>query len=368
MRRPDPSLSELLFDEPYLFDFFQAVRLLEKITEGGGPVGHDVTPARESVRFIADLGLKFTPSPIANLEPGVAPVAGGEKGPPRMTTAFLGLIGAAGALPTVYTQELIELKRERRLRGERRPSVALGFLDLFHHRLISLYYRAWQKYNVPSLWMSGDDDPDEPTGSDAFSRHIFDFIGLGSSSLRNRQAVADGVIAYYAGFFVQQHRPAVSLELLLADHFGKETRVIPFFGQWLTLQEDQQSRMGRSGAFNCLGIDTVVGRNVWDDQSKFRVRIGPLGLDEFLDFLPGGRLVDELMDLIRLFVRGELDFDVQLVLKAADVPWCRLSSDPASAARLGQTSWLRSQDFVDDKDDSIIRPNPLGASRSRSPL
>ena len=121
--------------------------------------------------------------------------------------------------------------------------------------------------------------------------------------------------------------------MLLQDHFGQPARVITFFGQWLRLHEDQQSRMGRNGSFNRLGIETVAGQKVWDDQSKFRVRIGPLGFEEFRDFLPGGRLADELMDLIRFFVRGELDFDVQLVLKADEVPMCCPSGATQEARR-----------------------------------
>jgi type VI secretion system protein ImpH len=358
MRRSDPPLAHLLFEEPYLFDFFQAVRLLERISGGRGPVGHDVAPSREAVRFVAHLGLTFPPSPISSIEPGADSSA-----PPRMTTPFMGLIGASGALPTVYTEALIALK------SRRRNAAALDFFDLFHHRLISLFYRAWEKYNVPSLWDRGDPEHPGIAGFDAFSKHLFDLIGLGSSPLRDRQAVPDGALIYYAGFFAQQHRPAVVLELLLSDHFGQPARVISFYGQWLRLQEDQQSRMGGiDGAFNRLGVDTVVGRKVWDDQSKFRVRIGPLGFEDFRDFLPGGRLADSLMDLIRFFVRGELDFDVQLVLKAEEVPWCQLSKDPRAATQLGRTSWLRTREFIRDADDSVARP-PLaetprpGASR-----
>ena len=52
-RRPDPPLSEELFDEPYRFDFFQAVRLLERLGPDAAPVGRDGPPAREVVRFRA---------------------------------------------------------------------------------------------------------------------------------------------------------------------------------------------------------------------------------------------------------------------------------------------------------------------------
>jgi type VI secretion system protein ImpH len=267
-----------------------------------------------------------------------------------MTTPFMGLIGASGALPTVYTEALIALKNRRR------NAPALDFLDLFHHRLVSHFYRAWEKYNVPALWERGNREAPGEVGRDAFSKHLFDLIGLGPEPLRNRQAVSDGALLYYSGFFAQQHRPAGVLEQLLRDHFGQPARVLSFHGQWLRLQEDQQSRMGRNGTFNRLGIDTVAGRKVWDDQGKFRVRLGPLGFEELRDFQPGGRHADELMDLIRFFCRGELNFDVQFVLKAEEVPACRSSRDPKVASQLGRTSWLKCREFTRDADDAVSRP------------
>lgn len=370
MRRSDPALADLLFQEPYRFDFFQAVRLLEAIRKGRSPVGLDGHPSNEVVRFVGQLSLTFPPSAIASLEPA-APVGGADSepsipGPPRMTTPFMGLIGASGALPTVYTEALIALK------GRRRNAPALDFFDLFHHRLVSLFYRAWEKYNVPALWERGDREAPGHVGRDAFSKHLFDLIGLGLEPLRDRLAVNDGALLYYSGFFAQQHRSVVVLEQLLRDHFGQPAAVLSFHGQWLRLQEDQQSRMGRDGAFNRLGIDTVAGRKVWDDQSKFRVRLGPLGLEELRDFQPGGRSTDELMDLIRFFCRGELDFDVQFVLKAEEVPACQLSKNPGSAARLGRTSWLKCREFTRDADDAVSQPaehprsDGTGPSRSGS--
>ena len=177
MRRSDPALADLLFQEPYRFDFFQAVRLLETIREGRSPVGLDGHPSDEVVRFVGHLSLTFPPSSIESLEPGPSAGKGHSEpsipGPPRMTTPFMGLIGASGALPTVYTEALIALKTRRR------NAPALDFLDLFHHRLVSHFYRAWEKYNVPALWERGNREAPGEVGRDAFSKHLFELIGLG---------------------------------------------------------------------------------------------------------------------------------------------------------------------------------------------
>jgi type VI secretion system protein ImpH len=114
--------------------------------------------------------------------------------------------------------------------------------------------------------------------------------------------------------------------------------------------------MGTRGVFNQLGRDVVVGRKVWDLQSKFRVRLGPLSFAEFRALLPGGETSERLMQLVRFYVRAELEFDVQLVLKAEEVPACRLSADSQKAAQLSRYSWLKRGEFQWDADEAVFRP------------
>jgi type VI secretion system protein ImpH len=360
-RRSGPALSDQLFEEPFRFNFFQAVRLLGRLAPGRAPVGQDGPYDREVARFVQHLTLSFPASSIAELErsygpriprPGQPPrVDGGEDGqPPRMVTSFMGLVGPLGALPTVYTEQLVGP-------GAQRHGAAVDFLDLFHHRLVSFFYRAWEKYNLPALWEKGAKAGTGPgAGDDAFSVHLFDLIGLGLAPLRNRQAFPDASLLFHVGIFAQQHRSAVMLERLLRDQFGHPVTVRSFSGQWLRLEPEQRSRAGRGGSFNALGRDAVAGRKVWDVQSKFRVRIGPLTFRQFRELLPGGAASDRLMHLVRFYVRAELDFDVQLILQAEEVPSCRSSRDPAAAAQLGRYAWLKRREFDRDPDEAIFRP------------
>ncbi|MEW4568329.1 type VI secretion system baseplate subunit TssG [Tautonia sp. JC769] len=361
-RRPDPGLSDRLFADPTPFDFFQAVRLLEHLGTASGrlPVGHDGPPSREAVRFLAHLSLSFPPSAITGIdgpspresgppsESPDAPPRGPEwEAPPIMTTAFLGLVGPLGALPTVYTEALVGPDRRRR-------AAAAMFFDLFHHRIVSLFYRIRQKYHIPLLW-----EASRTAGgsrADRFARHLFDLIGLGSPALHNRLAVEDDALLFYSGLFAQQHRPAVMLERLLRDHFEIPARVQSFHGQWLRLEPDQRTRLGRRGPYHGLGTEAIVGRKIWDDQSKFRVCLGPMGFQDFRKFLPEGDAFHALMDLIRFFVRSELDFDVRLILKSAEVPPCRLSARHGQASQLGRTSWLNRRPDRPDADDAVLRP------------
>lgn len=346
-RRSDVALIERLFEEPFRFDFFQAVRLLERIGKSHAPVGLDGPYARETVRFAQHVSMIFPASAVESLERD----AGGDDAPPRMETPFIGLVGFCGALPTVYTEELLGPRGKHR-------GPAVDFFNLFHHRVVSLFYRAWKKHHLPAQWEEGlDRDPRRPVGDDApFTAGLFDLLGLGLASLRERQPFADESLLFYTGVFAQQHRSAVMLERLIADRFGHPAEVLSFAGQWLRLRSEEQTRLGRSGGFNRLGREAVAGRKVWDAQSKFRLRLGPLSLASFHEFLPDGSASEALMSLVRFYSRSEFDFDVQLILRKEEVPECRLARGP-TAARLGRSAWLKCRAFEYDAGDAVFKPD-----------
>ncbi|MDG3005789.1 type VI secretion system baseplate subunit TssG [Paludisphaera mucosa] len=356
-RRSDADLIDRLREEPYRFDFFQAVRLLTRIADDRAPVGRDAPFGDEAVRFAQYVSLTFPASAVDRIEglarPSTASADAGPAPPPTLTTTFFGLLGPSGVLPTIYTEELIGPQARRR-------GPAVEFLNLFHHRLVSLFFRAWEKYDLPSQWENGrvaDDGDRAAAGADgdAFASSLFHLLGLGPESLRGRMAVGDDSLPFYTGLFAQQHRSAVMLERLLVDYFGRPFQVLSFVGRWLRLRPEERTRLGRRGSFARLGVDAVAGGKVWDVQSKFRVRVGPLSLEEFHEFLPDGPASKRLTDLVRFYDRGEMDFDVQLVLKKEDVPPCRVGSG-ADAARLGRSAWLKVRQFDRDAADAVLRP------------
>jgi type VI secretion system protein ImpH len=335
-RGADASLEHTLFAEAYRFDFFQALRLLERLFGRRTPVGGEGPPARDVVRFLTKLSLAFPASAIDRIEPPPP----GSNAPPRMTVAFLGLTGPSAVLPHVYTELLLERKRA----GDR---TLADFLDMINDRLIALFYRAWEKHHVIIAHERGDDD--------AFARYLFALIGLGIAPLRNRHSFPDITLLKYAGIFARRHRPAVVLEALLGDVFGLPIAVEQFVAHWLALEPSDRSTIGTAGAHNKLGISLVLGDRVLDEQGSIRVRLGPLSLEQFQSFLPGSSSFLHLTELVRLFVDAELDFDVQLVLKASEVPDCRLGSDPAQGARLGRFAWLKAHPLRRDPDDAVFR-------------
>jgi type VI secretion system protein ImpH len=353
----DCPVSVRLYDEPFAFDFFQAVRLLERLEPGRKQIGGDGPPGREPVRFRAHQSLAFPPSSIYSLEtpPG--------RTVPEMTVAFMGLTGPSGVLPRHYTELLMRLERERK---DSEKYATRSWFDLFNHRFISLFFRAWTKYRFPVAYERGGGRGRE----DAFTVALFSLIGLAEPSLRNRLVVRAGKrtlarvenlgLLYYAGFLAHRPRNAASLEAFLADYFGLPVRVEQFRGQWLRLDPSNRSHLGGGRTNNQLGVDLVAGDRVYDCQSKFRVRLGPLSYARFLEFLPDRTQLETrkafflLCHLARLYAGPEFDFEVQPVLRAADVPECQLGEADGVGARLGWNTWVRSGPHPRDAEDAVF--------------
>jgi type VI secretion system protein ImpH len=226
------------------------------------------------------------------------------------------------------------------------------FLDLFNHRLVSLFYRAWEKYRLPFLYERSR-FAGEGRDTDPCTRALYCLVGLGTPGLRGRLEVDDEAFLYYGGHFAHFPRSATALGQILEDYFATPIVVQQVQGQWLYLDREDQSRMpGASdgaGRNNRLGLDTVVGARVWDVQSKFRLRVGPLSYAEFRGLIPNGHALRPLCQMTRTYVGPELDFDVQPVLKPDEVPWCRLEAG-GDGPLLGWNTWVRNQPFTREVD------------------
>jgi type VI secretion system protein ImpH len=315
-------------------------------------VGGDQAPEREVVRFRMRPSLGFAASAVSQVRPAVprTGASDGELPPPEMEVTFLGLTGAAGVMPYHYTSLLL---RRVRLKDH----ALRDFLDLFHHRLLSLFYRAWEKYRLPFAYERSRLDG-VAAGADAVSQGLYCLVGLGTGGLRGRLAFDDEAFLYYAGHFAHAPRSAVALECLLADYFEMPVRVEQAHGQWLVLDQDDQALMPSAehpqGRNNQLGLDLVIGERVWDIQSKFRVRVGPLTYRQFRALMPNGDGLRPLCQLARMYAGAEFDFDVQAVLAPAEVPWCCLGSEEDGEAYLGWNTWVRCDAFTDVVEDAVF--------------
>ncbi len=357
------ALVRRLFEEGYRFDFFQAVRLLEhhrrnRLREIEPE--HSESSCEEqnagfraadgAVQFRSVPGLQFPAGPIQRIEtPKPDPETGRCHGLPQIFVTMLGLTGPSGVLPEHYTQ----LLSQRAKYGDR----VLGeFLELFHHRLVSLFHEAWRKYRLP---MSYERARSSGHHEDLFTSCLLSLVGMGTTHQRDRLAFPDEAILNYAGLFADTARSASSLEGLLTDYFGFSVEVKQFQGRWLYLDDDDHSRV--AGLQTChddhavLGVDFVAGGRVWDVQGKLRLRLGPLNYSQFCRLLPGGDDCRALEQMTRLYVGPEYEFDVQPVLAKDDIPSMRLDSTTTQPARLGWNTWLATVTPEADAENVIFK-------------
>lgn len=343
-------LERQLTDQPHRFRFFQAVRLLERAAgklfgrrqPSSGAVGEDESPRDEVVRFQVPASLAFPPGEIASFTPP------NNELPPRMTVPFLGLTGPSGVLPRHYTQLVIDRNRQK-------DHSLCDFLDLFHHRLISLFYRAWRKFRFFVGYERAVDSG--CAGEDDFTQGLQSLVGLGTAGLRGRLKVDDQTWLYFAGQFAHAPRNAISLAHMVTEYLRVPARIQQFVGQWLYLQRADQSSLpppqSLISANNALGINVVVGDRVWGIEQKFRLQLGPLGYDEFQQFFPGREGLVRTAQFVRTYVGAEFDFDVQPILRQDEVPMCRLGGE-GEPSRLGWNSWVRNEPVSHDAFDAVF--------------
>ena len=392
----DPDLAARLAREAPRFEFFQAVRLLAKLRPGRGPDpalpggdpagdpagagGGDGGDRGPVCRFRTTPSLRFPASAIHALDP--APPADGNgaaggnaadsgaavaAGPPTVWLNHFGLTGPQGVLPRVYTRRI---QQRRAASGAADPTLH-EFLDLFTHRLAGLFYRAWAKYRPWAAHerAAAEADRARRAGPAQLRDHLLNreaeadpagevllaVAGVAEPYLRLREsvrdrperrlAVGDDELRFYAGLLAGPNRSRDGLEAILNDRLGLPVRVESFVGQWLPLDPADRCRLGggRPGAAGeaartppRLGRDATVGTRVRDVQGRFRLVVGPVGLDDFRALLPGGPLHRPAADLARLYAGPEFDFDFELRLRREEIPPLRAGGPDA---RLGFTTW-----------------------------
>ena len=354
-RRSDRHLIDEIRQDGSRFRFFQAVRLLALSSRQGDR--KDPIPA--TLRFGSQLSLAFPASEILGLMPrqrstkprsedvaddspqgnqGASPAEGDDT--LDMTIGFMGMTGPSGVLPTPYTELFVDQ------RNHFRDDTGHQFLNLFTHRAVSLFYRAWQKHRFYLSYESGK--------SDGFSRNLLDLVGVGLQHLQQRLensagGIPDRFLIHYAGLLSQKPVSAVNMAALVRGYFGVEASLESFVGQWMLLPSHEQSALDERPCR--LGQNAFVGERLWDRQTKVRLRLGPLALEQFEQFMPGQPGLIALRELIQFCVGFTLDCDVALTLKHEDVPQPIVADTPATKPRLGYNLWLNTRAATHDVDD-----------------
>jgi len=328
-RRSTPGLIDQARAEPYRFEFFQLVRLLRLHYSRAGRIDPETRPHDDPLRFRSQLSLNFPVSEVSELKFERAERTNANDQPlSEVQVTFMGLVGPSGVLPRPYT----ELLMNRHI--QHRDDAAHAFMDLFSHRMVALFYQAWQKYRFHI--------EHERKGASDFERYLLNLVGFGEQGQKRKfdkagPGLRHELFSHFAGLFTQRPRNAQNLQAMLCFYFGLNFTLRQFAGRWLKLEPEQCTRLGRQNAQ--LGQSTVAGNRVWDYQSCVRIEIGPLELADYQRFLPGTDNHRKLVELVRFYLGPSLDFELAPQLKPEAVPVARLGREGGVA--LGWLGWLK---------------------------
>jgi type VI secretion system protein ImpH len=334
-RQSGTPLKDRLFEEHYKFSFFKAVSLLESLSPDKSPLGQTLVPDQEAVRFSVKPSLAFPGSDISKLEQRA------DDGPVQMEVTFMGLIGPAGVMPHWYT----ELVYERIWHKDR--SLA-GFLNIFHHRLISLFYLAWKKYRFEASYL--------PDARDRLSNCFLSLAGLGTPGLVERIGLPAESLAFYSGLLSRSIPSALAIESAVEYFAGTDVNIEQFIERMLPISPEDQTRLGAANSH--LGVDAVCGSYIRECTTKFRVNLGPVGYEKFLRFLPTGDLLPPIFALVRCMVGIEYEFEITVFLNRDEVPPCILGEETPTAPRLGWSTWVKSPDATHEENPAITFGEP----------
>ncbi len=348
-RRFEPAVIEKLFREPYRFEYFQAVRVLELWLKRNGMPRQGMVA--NFLRFQNSTSLRFPASQVEAIatEPRDIARDAASLGAAlqdatlkyvRLTPTFMGLLGGAGVLPVHYTERIAEHLFNEKDEGAR------AFLDTFSNRSLALFYEAWRKYRLALKY--------QVDGQDHFLPLLLSLAGLGNNALRQRLsrqqdgAVLDESIGYFAASI--RHRPSSAMQLarVLGEYFGHPVQAEQFVGRWYEVPLPQQAVLG--GAIGVLGKDAIAGGRVWQRDLRLRLVVGPLDHAGLMAFLPGGLAARALKNLLTMFTGLALEYEVELVLRAADVRPVTIS-ERGHPGRLGWDAYLVEGPQTQDRKD-----------------
>lgn len=320
-----------LEQRPFASHLFQVLRRLENLDPSRPRIGKAKTPRHEPWRFRQQPSMAFAPSTIYSYVPRT-----GDR-PAELSILSFGLFGPHGPMPLHLTEYVLG-----RMRSE--DTTFQRFADLFHHRLISLFYRAWADAQPAVQY----DRPDE----DRFALYVGALAGLALPDAGDQAALPPRARLHYIGHLACQSRHPEGLRSMISDYFGVPVAIEEFVGHWVELPEECRCRLGESPETGTLGKTMAVGSRIWQCQDRFRVVLGPMGETDYDRLVPGGESVGRLVELVRSYVGDELTWDVRLILRREDLGGVRLGG----RARLGLNSWLLGCAATRDAGDLVTQP------------
>jgi type VI secretion system protein ImpH len=330
-----------LAEEPYRFDVFDVLRQFERMFPDKPRIGDSSTLQDEFLLLGQEAYLEFPASNVAGLKQDMHQRY-------RLLVRFLGLLGPQGALP-------LSMADDAKYWSDMRDDAFARFLDIFNHRFLQLFFRAWADARPAA-------QHDRPR-ADRFFAYVGAPVGLASSDFRNRDSVPDYAKLSLSGLMAPKAKSASRIENVIEHLFGVRARVEEFIGTWLVIDPGDRLRLGAPGAG--LGRDTAVGSSTYSVSDKFRIRILARDLAEFESFLPTGSTCEKLADIIFFYLGDLLLYEVQMSVPTREVRPVRLGS----YGRLGWTSWVMKPPEADEpgeRSDTRFHPAEWAALKRQS--
>ena len=344
-RRYSTGLIDQLLADPHRFEFFQAVRLLERSLGGRHSSTVDVVPGQ--LRFRNSLSLSFPAGEIEALDVYRSDEHGDGPGTEQpierieITPAFMGLLGLSGALPYVYTEQLAQREIYHK------DFAARSFLDLFSNRAVALFYAAWKKSRLHLQY--------ESDRKNRFAPMVLALAGVGQTALHDRLlpeggGVNDESLAFFAGALQQRALSAQQLQRLLSRYLRVPVRIEQFCGRWYALPRGARTSLGLGNGV--LGRNALSGDRVWQRDLCVRVILGPLTHRLFQRFLPGAPGATALREILTLLSGVSLEYEINLSLNADAVKSSALDSNRSPfAGRLGWDTYVQTKPQQADRCD-----------------
>ncbi|QSH41533.1 type VI secretion system baseplate subunit TssG [Lentisphaerota bacterium ZTH] len=323
------ALTKDLLSNSWKYDFFEAVRRIEQLNSEKPRVGFSRRVDEDPIMFGQVPHLHFPPTTIADFQQISQSPMG------RLEVYFFGLLGSNGPMPLRFTEYIY-----RRMRNHLDPTLRC-FLDIFHHRMISLFYRAWARNEQAVSF----DRPD-----DWISKQLACFAGSGDDECDDWDGIPYYARIYQSGLLVGHQRPAEGLQKILANFFEVPVDIQEYVGTSLKLDRTNWCRLGRKRDSATLGINAVLGESQYTVTEKFRIWMGPMGLKDFERLLPGSSSNTRMINWVRYYLDKPFQWEAVLILKAEEVPETILGQ----YGMLGRTSWLKSKEFTSDSEDVRI--------------
>lgn len=299
-------------DAPWEAGFISLMRAIAARTPDLPPPGIATLPSQERFRLGQMASMAFSPREIAAISQQDDKI--------KVQLFGLGIWGAQGAMPLHMTELAYS-------RHEQHDPTLIDFTDIFHHRALSQFYRAW--------FLSQDTASLDRKNDERFSFYVGSLIGLDPAELISSPLPVHARLASSA-HLIREARNPDGLLGALHYYFEVPVELKEFEPQWIFLDDQDQSALGDDRYAALLGDGAILGNTVLDRQHKFKVLMGPLSLSQYMQFSPWGSDMAVLRELIRSFIGFEYAWDVQLILAADQVPQARLDG----RHQLGYASWL----------------------------